>query len=285
MARKLSHTIAGALLLAGAVYAFGPAGARPPRAEGKAAVPPLDAGAASPIELEGTRIKARRADGALASLDDLVGAVLVGRIDGGIRNAFRIDDVEVDPADPSGETVLYALSVQDRATGAWRGACAPDARGVARGFPLAGAWTEAGEHVRTPGRFELTCTSGALGKCVRMGYKPWQGDAMWDRHQACVRMVRADYCGDGVGHTRNGTTIDVYDTVGIQAADPGAALAFEAAWGKDGAVCVRRTRLPDVTTLEEIVSTCPARLAAQSGAACSDDAARRDPRALLFNKS
>jgi ADYC domain-containing protein len=47
---------------------------------------------------------------------------------------------------------------------------------------------------------------------VRFGYKPWReaaGKPRWDYHQACVRMVRADYAGDGIGHTRDGTLIDL----------------------------------------------------------------------------
>ena len=30
-------------------------------------------------------------------------------------------------------------------------------------------------------------------------------------HEACVRMVRADYCGDGRSHTVDGMAIDVWD--------------------------------------------------------------------------
>ena len=35
-------------------------------------------------------------------------------------------------------------------------------------------------------------------------------------HQACTRLVRADYCGNGVYHTATGTSIDVYDSLNIQ---------------------------------------------------------------------
>ena len=70
------------------------------------------------------------------------------------------------------------------------------------------------EH-RDQNAFALICTGGAIGKCVRWGYKPWRsgpdGVALWDYHQACVRMVRADYGGDGVGHTRDNTPVDVFD--------------------------------------------------------------------------
>ena len=34
-------------------------------------------------------------------------------------------------------------------------------------------------------------------------------------------MVRADYCGDGRSHTREDTTIDMYDGLGVLSADDG----------------------------------------------------------------
>ncbi|HET6467027.1 MAG TPA: ADYC domain-containing protein [Geminicoccaceae bacterium] len=98
---------------------------------------------------------------------------------------------------------------------------APDPDGRRLGFPLAGRWTATGEHLPGPGTFGITCTGGATGKCVRYGYKPWGEDAegrpLWDLHQTCVRLVRADYCGDGVSWTETGTLIDLYDRRGIQA--------------------------------------------------------------------
>jgi hypothetical protein len=42
---------------------------------------------------------------------------------------------------------------------------------------------------------------------------------------------------------RNGTLIDVYDTLGIEQQTPGdPSLIFEAAWTTTGAACVNRTR-------------------------------------------
>jgi hypothetical protein len=98
-------------------------------------------------------------------------------------------------------------------------------------------------------------------------------------HQACVRMIRADYCGDGRPHTRDGTRIDLYDRLGIQRDEPVPGMSFEAAWGPGGALCVRHARLPDVLDLERLAAECP-RLAARSGKACSED----EP-ALLYNRS
>ena len=113
--------------------------------------------------------------------------------------------------------------------------------------------------------FNVTCSSGAIGKCVRLGYKPWKrlpdGTALWDHHQACVRMMRADYCGDGQSFTRDGTLIDLYDRLGLQKDEPAPGMRFEAGWGKDGAICVARARIPEKVTLEELARRCPGRLA------------------------
>jgi ADYC domain len=84
-----------------------------------------------------------------------------------------------------------------------------------------------------PGRLLITCTGDAEGKCVRFGYKPWghaaDGTPLAPYYQACVRLVRADYCGDGVGHTRNGMPIDIFDRIGVQRDEPGPHMSLEAA--------------------------------------------------------
>lgn len=283
IARKLFSAAAPMLLLGALLCAI----ARPPTsAAAKAGAEPSPAGTeVREITVSGTRVIVRKADGTVASNEELIGSLLVARGEGGIRNAFRVDSIEPDPKDPTGETLLYGFSAKDPATGAWTSVCKPDAAGVARGFPLEGVWTPSGEHVHAPGQFEITCTSGAIGKCVRMGYKPWKSEALWDRHQACVRMVRADYCGDGSAHTRDGMKIDVYDDAGIQKDEPEPGMRFEAGWAKDGAVCVSHTRVPDVWTLDQVRAACPDRLGALTGAACTEERAKQDPRMLLANKS
>ena len=97
--------------------------------------------------------------------------------------------------------------------------------------------------------------------------------------QACVRPVRADYCGDGTAHTRDGTPIDIFDAIGIQRDEETPGMTFEAAWREDGAVCVRHTRLPDVLDSVTLAAQCP-RLERSIGEACDEATA-----ALLFNRS
>jgi hypothetical protein len=55
-------------------------------------------------------------------------------------------------------------------------------------------------------------------------------------------MARADYCGNGTSHTRDGTMIDMYDTIGIQKSESGSDFFFEAAWTPEGAYCVSKER-------------------------------------------
>ena len=148
------------------------------------------------------------------------------------------------------------LSLVNARTGTWGEFCSMAPDGTVAGFPLAGRWTPDGQHLRDATSFTITCTSGASGKCVRFGYKPWRmigAKSLWDYHQTCVRIVHADYGGDGSPHTRDGTLIDIFDRLGIQRSDRDPDLTFEAAWGPDGAVCVRRTRSAEVLSSEELI--------------------------------
>jgi hypothetical protein len=110
--------------------------------------------------------------------------------------------------------------------------------------------------------FVLSCRDkGAIAKCIdRMGYKPWRTANACDRHgtckdvslapylESCVRMVRADYCGDGVAHTQDNTEIDVYDGVGLQSRDPNVSWWTEAMWAPAGAACMTGYRIVDPVT-------------------------------------
>jgi hypothetical protein len=60
-------------------------------------------------------------------------------------------------------------------------------------------------------------------------------------HQACTRMVRADYCGDGRPFTLDGRVINVYDGLGVQTDTE--QWTFEAEWSGQGAVCLSQQRV------------------------------------------
>lgn len=254
--------------LAAALLAFLAAGGAPPAA---------GAGLRH-LAVEGTEFVATLDDGRVLRSAGLVGAIL-STAEG---ERIRIDAVSTE-ATPSGPIVLHRLSVQAGAE--WQPYCQEDAAGARQGFPLPiAARADGSAEPAPPGEFSLTCTAGAQAKCVRFGYRPdGPGAAALARFNACVRMVRADYCGDGTPGTVDGTVIDLYDDAGIQAADMLPDHAFEAGWSAEGAVCVRHARVPTALDLAALRAACP-RLAPLTGAACTEAAARAGG-ALLFNRS
>lgn len=235
------------------------------------------------VEVDKTAFRVTLSDGRVLAQEQLPGTILLLGDGTGGQRRIRIDGVEHDSQDTAGEILLYTFSEQDPESREWHNLCLPDPEGRRLGFPLAGAFTPEGRYEAARGKILLTCTGGAEGKCVRFGYKPWgvgtNNISLAPYYQACVRLVRADYCGDGIGHTRDGTPIDLFDTIGIQRDEPAPGMTFEAAWGADGAVCVRHTRLPDVLDSVTLAANCP-RLEHSLGEACDEAAA-----ALLFNRS
>ena len=133
----------------------------------------------------------------------------------------------------------------------WRPACRADARGLARGLFLTGAWYPDGS--RSERGYTFSCTTGAIAKCVRnWGYKPWKTLSatsgarvpLGSLHHACTRAVRADYCGTGHSFTRDGTYVDIADRYGFNIRDPTTRFQPEAGFSTDGAVWVARPRWP-----------------------------------------
>lgn len=244
------------------------------------------------IDVEGTVLQVRMASGKVLNVDDLVGATLTLSQPGGSAPMnVRIESIKIDPTDPDHEVMLYHLLAVDPVSHATAELCEANADGERWGFPLRGQWDAEGRHLSDEG-YTMTCSDGAQGKCVRFGYKPWKsladGTPLEPHHQACVRMVRADYCG-GHGTTRNGMLIDIYDSIGMLTPDPRAqalGTRFEAAWGPGGAICVAHTRVPENITLEQLASECP-RLKDRVGEqVCTPESARAfSDGALLFNNS
>lgn len=243
-----------------------------------------------------TRLVALLLCGALMSCKEASGAPigpgteLLARDENGASITFRVDAVERDPGDADGDVYLYSLSYRDPADGAYKTYCLPDRDGHTYALPLSGYWDPAKEHVDQPGVITFACTNSPLAKCVRWGYKPWKsvnGTSLRDHHLACVRMTRADYCGDGRPHTRDGTLIDVYDGAGIQKRVEQPDMVFEAAWGPRGAVYVARPRIGGA--IEKVVSLCPEKLRGRTSVDAPgldrEAVERRWPEALLFNDS
>jgi hypothetical protein len=66
--------------------------------------------------------------------------------------------------------------------------------------------------------------------------------ALKEYHQACTRMIRADYCGNGRSYTFNGTLIEVSDALSPQIQQATQGWPLEGQWNPGGAFCIGDAR-------------------------------------------
>lgn len=209
----------------------------------------------------------------------LVGAALVGSTWTGVatntvQTKLRIDSALQGTA-PNTDLWFYAVSYQT-STG-WSPLCGLDgSRKPIRAVSVAGYWAsvtgDSARYTSSTTRFVLACQTKTISKCEELGYKPHKGYA--NQLAACVRMLRADYCGTGVSHTTDGTTVNLYDNLGLQPDTQ--RWPAEAEWTASGARCVNanntlryeRARDPTCTSLP-MTTTCGAGFA--SGALLIDE--------------
>lgn len=219
------------------------------------------------------------------------GTILDAVNESGVSARIRIDDIELDPKDISRETYLYSVSVEnvdapvDDPEKRWTPFCEPDAENASKAIPLSGHWDNQGRFIDSTSKLTLACTNGVIGKCIRWGYKPWKSDSLKQLHLACVRMARADYCGNGIGHTKDGTLIDIFDTIGIQDREQGS-MELEAAWSPQGATFLNHPRWE---SLDSVIGECPEKLLGRTAKDFPEisvaEIKTRWPETLLFNDS
>lgn len=242
----------------------------------------------SDVRLDGPVLSGERADGKRLRGAELAGARLTGTVAYGTTQvpiSFRLDRVDSSAPDLQ----RYTVSVFNGAE--WGPLCGSFSDGSPiRTVALPGRWDpQTAGYVNDKDSFTFACENAAVGKCVLFGYRPWATAAECDAfgrcrdqplsawHQACTRMVRADYCGDGRAHTRNGTPINIWDPLGIQMREAISGISLEAEWTQEGAVCIQHTRwlradtTQAETDLQYVQRVCPERLAANSKyKACSE---------------
>ena len=213
------------------------------------------------------------------------------------RVEYRITAIAPESAqyDPThtGNTFLYTLEQWVADTSTWQSACPADADGKTVAIPLTATWDEHGDRMETSSLFTFGCTTGVIAKCYRWGYRPWvtgYGD-LAAVHWTCTRLARADYCGDGVPHTFDGTEINVWDLLPApgpiqQHGDKSpAGMHFEAGWNTSGAVCLSHERWKDAGPNP---SLCPGQqLPTHPKGTCNSvaDVLTMDPQVLLFTES
>jgi len=220
-----------------------------------------------------------------------VGFLLSGHIRKKELHTALIRDVELDPKDHDQEIYLYTVFYQDPKDAQWKNLCEPDREKITKAMPLKGSWDERGNYINSD-VITFGCTGGNVTKCARFGYKPWKtvnGKSLRDAHQACTRMLKADYCGNGNAHTRQGTPIFIYDVLGIQKPepDPEKNMVFEAAWNADGATFVNRLRWTESPA--KLLKECPEKLKGHINEhyqpMTMQEVLQKAPDSLIFNDS
>jgi ADYC domain len=90
--------------------------------------------------------------------------------------------------------------------------------------------------------FSLSCASGVVAKCIKWGYQPSETDAgQQDLYSACLHAARGQFTlEDNKSYTCDGTEIYLFNRKEKVDVPPG--FIFEAAWGKDGILCMDRPR-------------------------------------------
>jgi len=174
---------------------------------------------------------------------------------------IRIDDVFTD--EDYSDIFYYELTLQAKGSEKWEPLCVDANDNPLPVILLRNSWDEkTGDRIDDPDVVTLACTSGVLAHCAQWGYRPWetalrcddgkkkgkkkgkncQEVSLADYHQACTRMARADYCGDGTPWTVPGTPIDVSDRLSPRIEAPETKWPVEAEWTPDGAYCLNDIR-------------------------------------------
>jgi len=181
--------------------------------------------------------------GVTFSGDDFRKATFSATTDSGATISLRIQGIgqEAPPDDD-----VWEYQVMWSAGGDWQPLCVDVNGNSVPAIPVNGIWDHrrgvpgGGAKINDPSSFTFACEGmGAVAKCVfPIGYKPWKsvnGVSLDRWHQACVRLIRADFCGDGTPYTVNGQRVNLYDGVGVQ--QDTRDWLIEAEWDENGARC------------------------------------------------
>ncbi|MDY7225992.1 ADYC domain-containing protein [Hyalangium rubrum] len=175
---------------------------------------------------------------------DFLKVRFTGELDNGQTVALRVDSAtQGQGADQ--DIWSYGVSYQDPADGYWYPICTNADGSPAKAIALENRWDYrqgvegGGSKIYDASAFTFACEGAALAKCVRFGYAPWRslgGTSLEGHHQACTRMVRADFCGDGTSYTVDGNWVNLYDSMNVQVDSE--SWVAEAEWTSNGASCV-----------------------------------------------
>ena len=207
--------------------------------------------------------------------------------------AMRIDAIEKSTTTSGRQITYYTLQILRRvgSQSFWSDVCTstpfqPSGKGVenvrvgdSRAVLVPGTFGTDGFYSNEG--FSFACVSGVAAKCDLWGFYP-EGTTSGrnsadqpvtvnnsDLYAACMRMARADYCGTGISHTREGTQIVLWDDLlhfdrmtvrpisphPVPPVDGVPGFYFEAAWAPDsmqaefhagGALCLDKLRYASI---------------------------------------
>jgi hypothetical protein len=213
----------------------------------------------SGLSLSGSQFRGTTATGKSVSGLDFTGGLAQVRVaaSGAVtadRYTLRFDRIYVDPELPDSDVYLYDVSYARSESVTWQSLCTDSNGTPVPAVPIANYWNEkTGDRIDNANVITFACISGALGKCVRLGYRPWAQVSncttrdcsqvlLNNHHQACTRLIRADYCGTGKSYTLNGTFIELYDALNPQIQRQTMKWNIEARWTAEKAECIGDAR-------------------------------------------
>lgn len=211
------------------------------------------------MQLNGTLLSATTWQGNQLVGSDLVGTTFNGVTVNGETVRLRIDSVT---QGSGANSDVYSYGLSWKGDSGWHPVCPNGATAIptmgrwnfGRGVAGGGSWTADWNFIT------WSCAGGAIAKCVVLGYKPWKyvgNKSLQPYHQACTRLLRADYCGNGQPYTVDGTLVDLYDGLGIQVDTE--SWSFEAEWDGNGARCMTgktRSTAPVPCQASKISNSC-----------------------------
>ena len=188
------------------------------------------------ISLNGTSISAVSTTAAPLTGASMVGSTWNATASNGTAVKLRVDKATQGTA-PNADLWFYSVSYQT--SSGWSPLCGLDAANTPiQAVTTAGVWTAAGadaaKYVSSTTQFTFACRAKTVAKCVEMGYKTYKGYT--NQLASCVRLLRGDYCGTGTPYTVDGTTLNLFDSAGVQADTEN--WFPEAEWTPSGARCV-----------------------------------------------
>jgi hypothetical protein len=230
------------------------------------------------LQINGIEVAGGQLVGTLSGTDaplsgkDFEGALLQGALSDGTTLPLKIEAVNA-----TNDPELLSYTVRYWNGTSWDSLCGEADGAPVQALVLRGRWDlssgtpTGGDYIDGPGQLTFACHGAALSKCAMLGYKPWKTVTECNGtnchevpvralHQACTRMLRADYCGDGMPHTRDGVPVDIWDSFKIQVpVDANGAWLPDAEWSPEGAVCAEHLRTVPGKTTKYINEHCPER--------------------------